>query len=448
MVTRQAVSMVVGLGGMIALTRSIGPGNYGQFISFLAMATLAQGVGSFGINVALLRDPASDDRVPYHAALLALTLAGLVATAVIALVVRTHGLPFSLPSGTHWVLVALPLSLATLVPLAKLERNLKFGSVAICELGSQLVYYAVALPYARGVNPQVAPFLGWAAQQLFVAIAAFLLAGSLGGNRLSAQQFRPLLSYGASFSVAHWIWQARVLVNPWIVGSTLGYEAVGITGLAIRITEQLCFARSVAWRISIAALGKIQASPEKMRKAMADAYILQALAVTPPLLAFSLVGGAFIRYGVGENWLSSADLFPFLGLAYAINAVFSLESSALYSLGANAAVARFHAAHVVLFSAATAVLTVQIGVLGIGVAELVAFAAYPLLHSSLTKRIGRVSPLPGVLFAGATGSALFWPAVGVIAWIPLILYLSMRTQRRLVLSLVRDTLASIRHREA
>lgn len=84
--------------------------------------------------------------------------------------------------------------------------------------------------------------------------------------------------YGVSFSAANWVWSARQLVAPLIVRRLLGPEGVAYINLAMRVVEALSFVRAATWRLSVAALAKVQADAVRLRRVMKEAAMLQVSA--------------------------------------------------------------------------------------------------------------------------------------------------------------------------
>ena len=111
---------------------------------------------------------------------------------------------------------------------------------------------------------------------------------------------------------------------------------------------------------------------------------LQVLGVAP-LLALGSVALWIVPDLLGRQWSPVADVYPLIAFAYLVNAVFNMHASVLYLLRENARVATFHLAHTVVFGALAILLVREAGVVGYGVAETVAIAAYVVLHVQLAR---------------------------------------------------------------
>lgn len=408
---RQGAGVVIGVLGVLLLTRRIGPESYGLYAAAVGIYTFLQSLALCGINVYLVRRGGGEQREVYDQAatlLLLLGTAGMAAAVAVTPVLESWmRLPGFAPLA-RTTFAALPIVLLGQVALAQLERRLDFRRVAMLELGGQLVYFAVALPLAfDGFGPW-APTIGWVAQQLL--LAGTLLATARYWPRFywSRTLAREIATYGISFSSSMWAWYLRTLVNPLVVGRFAGADTVGSVALAIRLVEYLSFVKTATWRLSIAALAQLQSDRERLRRAVSEGIRLQLVALGPLLVAFGWIAPWAIPRLFGPQWLPVLDVYPFIALSYLVNAVFSLHSSALYVLRRNWEVATFHVVHVAMFAGTALVLVPPLGAVGYGLAELVALASYGMLHYRLTTEVGEPNYGAAVVWTLAFGAALFY----------------------------------------
>jgi len=306
---RQAVGMVLSLGGALLLTRAIGPEQYGLYAAALGVLTYLQVFSQWGVSVYLIRREAAPSGEVYHQATTlllgiggAVTLVALAALSLLSSWMRIpHFSDIALP-----LFLGLPLILSGQVPMARLERDLQYQRVAVIELGAQVIYYGVALPLAfRGAGAWAA-VAGWWAQQAVAVTLTFVSARYRPRLRWDRSQVREMVHYGLGFSASTWVWQLRSLVNPLVVGRYGGAASVGYVALAIRIVEVLSFVKTATWRLSIAALARIRDDRARLARSVAEGMKLQALAVGPPLLAFGLVAS------FGDPARASTRSFPVL----------------------------------------------------------------------------------------------------------------------------------------
>lgn len=423
LVLRQGLGVIIGLGGVLLLTRAIGPQKYGLYAAILNVFAYFQSICQLGIEIFVVRREGEEDPQVYHQAftlLLVLGLGGmllsLIGLPLLGQWVRLEGFR----SAAQVVFLGLPLVLLSQVPLARLERKLDYKRVALIEMSSQLVYYLVALPLAFQGAGVWSPIAGWWTQQV-------LTIGLLYSNASYRPRFywnldlvKQMLGYSVGYSASTWVWQLRNLVNPLIVGRYAGAEAVGYVALAIRIVEVLSFVKNATWRLSIAALAHLQGDPTRLGKAVSEGMSLQILALGPLLVGVSWVSPWIIPLLFNAHWLPVVQIYPFIALSYLSNAMFNLHSSVLYVLRRNWEVTAFHVTHIALFAGAALLLIPRWGLVGYGWAEVVALASYVVIHVFIVQNISSPDYRLSVLWWVALAAALFvhqlgwWTALGLI----------------------------------
>ena len=325
------------------------------------------------------------------------------------------------------IFLGLPLVLLSQVPLARLERRLDYKRVAVIELGSQLIYYLVALPLAFQGAGVWAPVAGWCTQQIQTVGLLFLISRYRPRLCWNPDLIKQMLSYSVGYSASSWVWQLRNLVNPLVVGRYAGAEAVGYVALAIRLVEVLSFVKGATWRLSIAALGRLQGDPIRLGKAVSEGMSLQILALGPLLVAASWVSPLILPLLFGDRWLPVIQIYPFIALSYLSNAMFNMHSSVLYVLQKNWEVTAFHVVHIILFAGASLLLVPRFSsIVGYGWGEVVALGSYAVIHIFVVRNISSPDYRLPMLWWSASAAALFvyqlgwWSALGlvIIAFLP------------------------------
>lgn len=412
---RQAISLLIHLGGVLLMTRTIGPQAYGIYAAALGLYTYLFLVSQLGLSVSLIRREAEVTTQEYDQAFSLLLVLGAAGVSVALL-----GLPLAygwirlaglLPIARAMFLV-LPVQLLALVPLARLERALDYRRVAMAELMGYVAYYVVALPLAfRGLGPW-APVAGYWTQQATVSTLLFRSARYQPRFYWDRALARQMIGYGLGYSSATWIWQLRDLVNPLVVGRYAGASAVGYVALAVRLVDALSFIKTAAWRLSIAVFARLQTDSVRLLSAIGEGMQLQILALGPILVVFGLAAPWIIAGLFGDKWVPMITLYPFIALSYLTNAVFNFHSSTLLVLRRTWQVAAFHLAHLTLFAGSALVLVPRIGLVGYGWAEVVALLSYGVLHAHVARYVG----MPSYGFVGRWWIAwvlpLFWQRLG------------------------------------
>jgi PST family polysaccharide transporter len=413
---RQLLSMGLSLIGLLVITRIIGPAAYGPYVAALGICQYAQNLGQAGIGVYLVRAAGDVTERTYDVATTLLTISAVglmvILEASLGLIARWVPMP-GLPPLLAVLLVSVVFQTIAVGASARLERALDFRRVAMIEMTGQLLYYACAVPLVFTGFGVWSLVTGWCLQQFFLCVAFHIAARYRPKLAWDAATVRAMLSYTLGYAASDWLWQLRGLVNPLIVGHFLPADAVGQVGLAIRMLELLSFTKTVAYRLSVAVLAKVQQEPAKLVEAATDGMRLQTLALGPVLIGFSWFGGLLLALVFGPRWDPVMAVYPYLALSYLTNAQFNIHSSILYVLHRNWAVSWFHIVHIVLFAGAAWFAVDRFGIVGYGYAEMVALLSYPVIHRSVKKVVG--SPDYGIsaLWWAAIAIGLFWRQLGL-----------------------------------
>ncbi len=432
---RQGAGIVIAGGGALALTRLIGPHDYGLYAAAYAITTFVVAIARMGLDAALIQraDPPDD-----HTARSAFWFLMLVGAGV-GLVGGAGGAAFGSSLGSadlraplSAMLVLTPICMLSVVPVALLERSLDYRRVALLELGSQASYYAVALPLALLGAGVWAPVAGYAALQVWIGVGGCITARFSPRWHLRWDAIRDLLRYGATYTLSERVWMIRTLVAPVVVGRVLGPAGVGYVSLGTRICELLSFVRLSTARVAFASFARVQDQAERLGRGFQRSLGVQVLGLGAPLAGWMLVAPVVVPRVLGQRWEPMLDALPAIAFAYLVNVIFVMHSTLLLSLREAAVVLRFRIANVAVFYVAATVLVRRYGVAGFGWADAAAVVTAVIVHRAIARRV----PFrydDAVLWLIAFAPPLFMhqasTAVGVALWLPLVAVLCTRRAR-------------------
>jgi len=426
MAAREGVGVAIGLVGVVLLTRLMGPAAYGVYAAAVALLGYLTSLGQWGLRVQLVSRPVEPEPDEYKQAFTLLVLLGVLGMAVgfVAAPVfeswsRIHGL--ALP--VRVLITALPGMLAVQVPRSQLERRIAYRQIATVELISQLTFYAIALPAAFLRMGVWAPVAGLWGQQLVIWVLVSIAAGFRPRLHWEAGRVSNMLRQGFQFTVASWLWQARSLVNPLIVGHFLGATGVAFVDLAVRFADNLSFLRSTASRISLPILSQLQLEAGRLVRTIEEGTRWQMLPLGLGFVAFTWLAPFAVPLVFGSEWSPVLRLLPFVAFGYLTNTLFSLQVSGLFVLRRYLDVAAVHLVHLSLFALAAAVLVPRVGLIGYGFGEIAGTAAYVLLHLIFSRVVQRPDYRVVGVWWIAFSAACFVQPIGWWMAIPLLILL-------------------------
>jgi O-antigen/teichoic acid export membrane protein len=435
---RQTIGMGVSSVGVLVLARLIGPTAYGLYAGSFAIIVYLSVVLQLGLSGYLLAEGRELDRVALgHAvALLACLSIGGAIVACVAVWVASYYFELGSFTGVFIAMApALPLQVLYVVPTVILERALDYRRVATVEATNQIAQFAVAVGVAFVYPNAWAPVCGFWAAAL----------GTLGLLTYHVPQgFRPVWNVPAMAALAlrsmpfagpSWITRLRILVNPLVVGLTLGPEAVGVVALTLRLVAVVGFAGEIIRRVATSGMRRMTTDYPRLRRFAERVTEAQLFLVGLPLLGFSLALPIVIELGFGSAWRGIDRVFPLVAIGFLISTIPSMAACALSVLRRNRAVTIALSVQTVLLLAVTAVLAPRFGIVGYGFAEIIGATASIITIMAVRRTLGNLdwsrSFLGGIILA----VAMMWPYLGLWAFIPMLgIILSPRTWRLLTRS--------------
>jgi O-antigen/teichoic acid export membrane protein len=393
------------------ITRVLGPAKYGAYVSAVNIYQYAATIGYAGVGIYLLRHEGDLPEQSYGTAYSILMMTGLPLLASIEMGVGVlanwMGVAGFEPV-MRIIVLGLPFQLLAMPASVRLERRLDYRSVAMVEIVGQIAFYVLAVPLVMLKFGPSALAVSWVAQQVVTCLSAHAATKILPRFSFDGGTARGFVHYAAEYSVANWIWQARMLVNPLIVGPALGARAVGLVGMTVGLLEMLSIIKTIAWRLSVAILTKFRSDVEKLRTAVTEGMELNVLAVGTILLAFGWTGRFIVPRLFGPQWSSVMDIYPYIALSYLTQAAFNIHSATLSVVNRNRGLALYHTISVTIFGLVAYFAVARFGILGYGYADVATIPAYVAIHIVLARAIG--SPnyrLAAVWWCGAA-IGLFW----------------------------------------
>ena len=426
---------VIRFGGLLVLTRVIGPEDFGVYAASLAITGVLASICRFGSEVYLIRSVGERlaDAEDQAFSFLLVTSASLVLAGVPIALFADGRVESSQGLVTAAMVASLPVNVLWVPAQARLERGLNYRRLAMVELIGDLVLYGVALPLAAlGIGV-------WAAVAGYVAWQTWLLIGSVIAARYRPRWFwerglrQSLVRWGLTFSPSFWALKGRDLVNPVVVGRAIGSVGVGQVALALRLADNAGLLQRATSRLALPALARVQEDRGRLERAHAEGMKVKVLGGGVPLLVLSLAGPTLIPLVFGEEWGDVSKVLPLISVYLMLEAPLSLHVSVLHVLGKNLLVAAARLSFLVAFFVAAFLLVTPLGVVGYGWAAIAATVPMlmldPFVRPFLTPRYG-----PAMRWLIGLTPPMFIPVIGsppaAVLLIPTLVVVLLPTSRR------------------
>jgi O-antigen/teichoic acid export membrane protein len=421
---RQALGLLVSGAGTLLLARFIGPGNYGIFASAVATCNMLARFTQLGLVPRLISEVRELDRGTIgHAVAISISVSGagmLVAT--IATLAIDHWIPLRafVPAFLAMVPGIMLLNLS-IVATTLLERSLDYRRVAAVEMTFQLTQTFVAVAVGFLAPSFWAPVCGfWAALLLSFGLLVLYVRDVLRPV-WNLQAMARLASSSLPFAANPWFAQLRDLVNPLVVGAAFGPSAVGIVALTLRLIMAIGAMREIVRRLALPGMRRLIGDEVQLRGFVESARDAQIFLVGLPLLVFSFMLPLLEEWGIGRSWDGVTKVYPLLAIAYFIGVFSVLPVCALMILQQRKLMVANSAAQLLTLVAVAVVLTPRFGIMGYGVAEIVAAFASLMAVAAARRLIGPLSAALPILTSAAVIAGCTWLYIGPVALIPLML---------------------------
>jgi O-antigen/teichoic acid export membrane protein len=308
---------------------------------------------------------------------------------------------------------------AASIEVARLNRELRFGGLAGIRLAAAIANTVVAMALAAS---QGAWALVWGA----LAGALIQMAFSYG-----VAPYRPglRLSDEATASIAHfgrWIFVIGVLgvaadaLLRWLVATRLGVAELGLFFLAVRLAflpAQLV--SELVGDVAFPVYAHLHADRQKASSTFRALLIAVAALLVPACLVFAWIVPDLIQHVLGERWQGAAVVMQLLILTSIVGLLGDGVTPALKGTGRPAGIAVMDSLQLLLIVGLGWPLIGAYGLVGAGIAWLVAVTASQILAAWYARRLfdepfrGLAAPMLTIAAAGLatvaaalTGNAL------------------------------------------
>ena len=284
LVVRAVVVRAITLVGTIALARLLTPAEFGAFAVVTVLVTFVALIGDFGTSAALIQQ----DHEPTPLELSTAFVTQLGVWAGIGLVIWVMSgvllsiwptLPPELPGIARLLAVALFIGGLRAVPTVMLSRVLRFGPLAIVEIGQQIVYFGVAVALAALGYGIWSFAIAGLAQSVFATVVINLAWGRWFGLRFDWPIARRMWGFGIAYQAGNALTWGREAVVPALGGLAGGLDAIGYLGFAYRNGQLVTAVEQIVQRVAFPAFSRLQREPERQGSMAGTAIQLVMLAV-------------------------------------------------------------------------------------------------------------------------------------------------------------------------
>ena len=458
---RQGASVLLGVVGLLFMTRIVGPESYGLYAAAFGIFKYLTLFAESGVKMYLLR-ARSDTRIEvFHQAFYWLLMVSLASAAIATVLLGGAALLQSHEPLLAWTLLALclnlPFAMVMQVPLTLLERALDYRSIAVIEIASQLLYYGFGIALALG-GYGVWSFVGafWAGQLV-------LFAGASWRSRYRPRWqwerglIQTILRESFALALGAFVYELRLLLPSVVLLPLGGAQAVGHYSIAQRLLTTLGFVRDAIARLSVPLYAKAQDDTARLLALARRSSQAQMLGLFALYFPFVLAGDGVLNLIFGAKWDTTLILHAFAILAFNqfFSVIFGAQNQILV-VRRRYTISIWASALYMVFAPVLGYLMIPFTseaqkVLAFCVAISLAYVPnYYLMHRGTKHHLGKTDYGVNLLWATCLGLAMLAPILGYYALISLLVFVipQSRQQMREVVDLITQARSSKSHKNS
>lgn len=312
-----AVLVVAQVASTAATARLIAPAEFGAYATAQAAIGLAGYFTISTIGLGILRRSELGPKTVGSALALSVTTGTLVLVALWPLAVPwcdAWGIRSAVSLVRVLAFSLLFTSLAS-VPLALVQRRLRFAAAAVVETVTQVAGLALSVFLAVLLHSAMALAIGQVAAAFALFVWAVVLARRDISFKFDRAEGRELFSYGSQLSGLYFGSYAANTLPSWVAGRTFGAFTLGLYSRAnIIVNLPLTYLSSSVTKVLFPLYGRVRDSAERTRTLLSEGIVLATGFIWP---MFAIVAGAapvVVELLLGPRWHGATPLLRLCAL--------------------------------------------------------------------------------------------------------------------------------------
>lgn len=398
----QGCKMVLKFGSAIVVARLLSPAEFGLVAMVSPILGFLSTFNDLGFGQAIVQTPSL-----YPRALSALFWRNLLVSCGLALLLAAIsplvGHLYHEPRTTG-ILVALGLALVLttlgLVPSALLKREMRFGPLAIMDVGSMIIASLVTIGTALAGFGYWSLVIGQLSSSLAGMTMAFLFTRWWPSFYFTDEKLSEYFRFGANLTLVNVATYFSMTADNIIVGAVAGKVQLGLYDRSYNLTLQpLNQLLSPINQVSVPLLSRLQDKEELFRSSYRH-MLRMAMTLTMPAMLFCvLLAQPLLDVLLGPKWHAAAPIFAWVCFGGIIAPLFSSTGWVFTTQNRTGEQMRFSIA-TALISIVSFALGVHWGARGVAAVSAISFTfiQVPLMVYVMTRRgVVRVADVAGTL---------------------------------------------------
>lgn len=402
----------------IIVMRLLDPGDYGVFAIALLVSGFITLFAELGLGVALVQAPQLSEPQIRMACSLVLLLNSAIALIIIGLA-PLIAIAFEEPAVTPvmWVLsLELLLSALAAVPLALLERELKFKQVSLGQMASGVIASVVTLVIALFDGGVWALVAGALTGALVRSVAWIIFLGRLvRPGPLNLEAIRPMVSVSGHVLATRFLWYWSGQADQLVLGRLLHASALGLYNVSAQLAMlPASKVMEAVNRVALPILSRLQSDRQELPDACHNGSSLLALYGFAVCWGLAAVSPELVALALGDKWLKATFPLAVLSLVAPLRMLCAFNNTVATAFGVPQAATREQVLACAVLPLAVGIGATLDGLRGAALAWILAYPPIFLYSTFLTARAinmpltRALSPVAAPMTAGLCMVAAVW----------------------------------------
>ena len=331
-ILNQGITFLVG----IVLARLLSPAEYGLLGILMIFIVISESIVNSGLSSALIRKQGATD-MDFSTVFITNLILSFVMYGILFISAPIISIFFEQPQLTRLLRITgiiVIINALSLVPLAKLTKEVNFKSITICSFSAAIISGAIGISMAYldyGIWALVGQQIS---KQLVYTLALWIANKWIPKLRFSNHSFKELWGFGWKLLVSGLIdaiWREiyKVVIGKFYSPATLGQYTQAHQYASI-FSSNLS---NIIQRVSYPVLSKIQDERERLKQAYRQ--VIKVTMLVTFVLMFGLAGCAkqFILVLIGEQWLPCVGYLQIICFSMALYPLHAINLNMLQVQG-------------------------------------------------------------------------------------------------------------------
>jgi O-antigen/teichoic acid export membrane protein len=369
---RYGLGIVVNLGGTVVLSRLVGPELWGvwavaQVVYLSCQEVLGRGVASY-----LIRKEASPSSADVRNTFALQHLVGTVFLVAVAVGSRPAAAWYG-----HGELVLLLLAAAVAsytyawrsIPVALLERDFRYGVVAVLEVCDGLTFSVTAVLLAWRGSPIAGLALALLLRGLLPTLIAYAVRPVRPAFFFLRGPVRAVAEFGLAVAGSSLVNIAILSVPALFVGKVAGMRELGLAQMAFALYANLLFITAVVLRLNLSVYSRLAKYAGELQRCVTQHLEMLSTVMVPAIVLFAGLAPQWSRLAFGDRWNGLPAVLLAQAPGYMVASVFwGVLNPALTVSGKHRQVLLWLVGFSIAYASLTWVLVPRWGALGVALA--------------------------------------------------------------------------------